>query len=168
MSDLIVIDGHNVVHAVDRYRHLKDGGMAEAMAMLMSDLVNLAGLIETEIIVVFDGRGARSSERISDRLTAIYSAGGQSADAVIERLVFEESGGRAMTVCTADNVMRKVVASKGVHSLFPAGLMDLMEDAVDEARPISAGDQSLRVEDHLSKSIIESLDRLRKRQKPPE
>lgn len=163
-SPLLLIDGHNVVHAVERYRRVeKSQAMRGAVDALINDLVNLAAGGGSEIIVVFDGREAGSSKAVSRGLTVVYSPGNRSADAVIERLVFKLANERDITVCTADYAQQKVVLREGVRRLFPSGLMDLMEEAIEEARPQRSVDRLLRVEDQLPEVVLEALDKMRKR-----
>ena len=160
---LLLIDGHNVVYAVERYRRVeKSQRMRGAVDALINDLVNLAGSGGLEIIVVFDGRDAGSSQTVSSGLTAVYSPGARSADSVIERLAFKLSNERDITVCTADYAQQKVVWREGVRRLFPSGLMDLMEEAGREAKPDERGDRSFRVEDRLPEAVRDALDKMRK------
>ena len=160
---LLLIDGHNVVHSVEKYRRLeKSQAMRGAVDALINDLVNLAGIDGSEIIAVFDGRDAGSSQTISSGLTAVYSPGARSADSVIERLVFKLSTERDITVCTADYAQQKVVWREGVRRLFPSGLMDLMDEADQEAQPDETGDRSFRVEDRLPATVRDVLDKMRK------
>lgn len=160
---LLLIDGHNVVHAVEKYGRVKKSqDMRSVVEALIKDLVNLAASGESEIIVVFDGRGAGSSQTVSPGLTVVYSPGARSADSVIERLVFKLSKERKITVCTADYVQQKVVWREGVRCLFPSGLMGLMEEAGAEAKPDEKGDRYLRVEDRIPEAIREALDKMRK------
>ena len=161
---LFLIDGHNVVHAVEKYRRVKKSqDMRSVVEALIKDLVNLAASGESEIIVVFDGRGAGSSQTVSPGLTTVYSPGAHSADSVIERLVFKLSTERDITVCTADYAQQKVVWREGVRRLFPSGLIDLIEEAGREAKPDKIGDRSFRVEDRLPEAVREALDKMRKK-----
>ncbi len=159
---LLLIDGHNVIYAIEKYRRCKDEeAMPAAIECLIQDLINLSGSGDADLIVVFDGRGGGSAEQVAPRLTVMFSATSQSADSVIERLVFKSASEREITVCTADYAQQKVIWRQGVRRLFPAGLMDLMSEAAEEARVQPRGDRSLRLEDRLPDSVRASLKEMR-------
>lgn len=160
---MIVIDGHNLVNKVEPYLTLKKTRMEDAVAALVGDLINLAGLVDEAIIVVFDGRDSGSESSPVPRVRVIYSAGGRTADSVIERLVFERAQDRTITVYTADMGLRNVVWRPGVRCVSPEGLVELMRELTEEARSKPPGDTRLRVEDRLTEEAKEKLDKLRHR-----
>jgi predicted RNA-binding protein with PIN domain len=164
MSGLLIIDGHNVVYAVGRYRELKDGaGMEAAVDRLVGDLLNLSGSVDPEIIIVFDGRGPGSAKKISAGLTVMYSAGGKSADQVIERMVFERHREEGLTVCTADYAQQKVIWREKVKRMVPTELMALMSATAEEAKDArTPGSKALHLEDRLPESIRRALDEMRR------
>lgn len=159
---LLLIDGHNVVFATKKYRQaLESQDMRGAVNVVVNDLVNLAASGGPEIIAVFDGREAGSSEVVSPGLRVVFSPGNRSADSVIERLVFNMANEWEITVCTADFAQQKVVLRDGVGRMFPSGLIDLMDDVSEESQPQRQGDRLLRVEDQLPDDIREALDKMR-------
>jgi len=161
MIDLLVIDGYNVIHALNRYRDLRREGMETAVDKLLADLINLTGSAGMDIVVVFDGRRAGSETKIG-RLTVVYSNAGQTADAVIERLVFESAGEVKIAVCTGDYAQQKVVGRRGVRRMAPRELEDLMAAAAEESKSPAAGAKRNRLEDGLSESMRRRLEEMRR------
>jgi len=88
MKTILIVDGHNVLHKLERYRQLKNQKFQLAADRLVVDLVNLSGSGDFEIIVVFDGGRATTESEVGD-VKVIYSGESKSADSIIEKLVFK-------------------------------------------------------------------------------
>ena len=108
--DLLVVDGYNVIFKSERYMARMDrSGVSDpfeqARELLISDVAAYAKG-KYEPIVVFDAAGNISPDRpytTRGGVRKIFSATGESADSVIERLVTEERlVPRAVTVVTSD------------------------------------------------------------------
>jgi hypothetical protein len=98
----LILDGYNLIGALDRYRAA--GTLDAARDLLVNDALKAAGWTGRLLIVVFDAhRGPepeRSESRAGGAVRVIYSAPGESADDVIERLLSRLEG--SATVYTAD------------------------------------------------------------------
>lgn len=159
--DLLIVDGYNVIHSIDRYRRLRKEDWEKAIEKLLLDLVNLAGMEDFDVKVVFDGRRQGSKKKIGG-LEVIYSSKRQSADAVIEKLVFECDGTGNIAVCTADYTQQKVVSRPGVRRMAPRELQELMTEKSEESEQITAKRKRDRIEDRLPDEIRRQLDEMRK------
>lgn len=148
------------MHALSRYDDMQKEDWAGAVDLLLADLINLAGLAGIDIDVVFDGKGA-GSETKTGRLKVVYSNSGQTADSVIERLVFQTEGQKDVAVCTGDYAQQKVIGRGCVRRLAPRELEDMMIRANDESRS-DAGAKRNHLEDKLPESIRRQLEAMRR------
>ncbi|MFL6032078.1 MAG: NYN domain-containing protein, partial [Rubrobacteraceae bacterium] len=87
MASYLILDGYNVVGALDRYRDADS--FDAARELLVNDALKAAGWTGRRIIVVFDAHRSPESEKLERRaggaVLVVYSAPGESADDVIER-----------------------------------------------------------------------------------
>lgn len=159
--NMLIIDGYNVIHALARYRELNSADGKDAVDKLINDLVNLTGSSGIDITVVFDGR-RDGSETKTGRLTVVYSSGKQSADSVIERLVFDAGDDRKIAVCTGDYAQQKVVGRRGVRRMAPRELEDMLTESPQDSREATKVKKRNRVEDRLPEDIKSKLEDLRR------
>ena len=91
MTSYLILDGYNVIGALERYAPAASGGLDASRELLVNDALKAAGWTGRRIIVVFDAHGGPDPERTEPRaggvVRVIYSAPGESADDVIERLL---------------------------------------------------------------------------------
>ena len=115
--ELLVVDGYNVIHKSARYLELvdevDDGDPFErARTKLIGDVASFAQH-RYDAVVVFDAAENLSSQRpnLSQAgIRVLFSEPGQSADAVIERLVTNARlQARSATVVTSDSTIRATV-----------------------------------------------------------
>ena len=145
---LLVVDGYNVLRATPRYAALMDerpdrihvsaggsgraagGGMIgvdpfeRAREALVADVAAFAqGSYEATI--VYDGANNLSPDRPATKTAGVrivFSAQGESADAVIERLCAQaHRSGRDIALVTSDNTIRSTTSPLPVHRVrqFP-------------------------------------------------
>ena len=62
MASYLIVDGYNVIGALDRYGTA--GGLDEARELLINDALKAAGWTGRQIIVVFDAHRSPESERV--------------------------------------------------------------------------------------------------------
>lgn len=173
--ELLVVDGYNVIHATDRYERLVDAHTnparldtdpyVRAREALLSDVAAFAhGTYEP--IIVYDAAGNPAPEHPelkSGGVRMLFSAAGQSADELIERLVRQAlDEGRAVTLVTSDGTIRSTVGlgPGDVRCISSALLVREMEgDAAELER-----DRNTAVHTHLTlgdRLPPEQRDRLR-------
>ena len=156
------MDGYNVIGALDRYRAA--GSLDAARELLINDALKAAGWTGRPLIVVFDADRGLGSERAELRaggaVRVVYSAPGESADDVIERLVsrLEHSD----TVFTADFALQRTAFARGSTRATPREFADLL----DELRAVTRTPdvpRKVRVADHLSPETLRKLEEIRRR-----
>ena len=168
--ELLVVDGYNVIYKSARYLarmdETADGDPFEqARDLLVADVAAYAkGRYEP--VIVFDAAGNVSPERpdlSKAGVRLVFSPAGESADAVIERLVTEQRLlPRAVTVVTSDNTIRATVGGIPVTRVSSDVLVTNM-DALDvEYRQANAERQTqhMRLKDRIDPAAREKLWRL--------
>jgi uncharacterized protein len=162
MAPYLILDGYNVIGALDRYRDA--GSLDTARELLISDALKAAGWTGREIIVVFDAHRGLQPERVVQRaggaVRLIYSALGQSADDVIERLLGNLDG--PATVYTADFALQRTALARGVSRATPREFADLLDELPAVTRS-PEGLRRSRISECLSPETLRKLEEIRRR-----
>ena len=158
----LILDAYNVIGALDRYRDT--GSLEAARDLLINDALKAAGWTGKPLIVVFDahrGPGPERSElRAGGAVRIVYSAPGQSADDVIERLLatLEDSA----TVYTADFAIQRTALARGSTRATPREFAILLDELPAVTRSPNLQRKS-RVADRLSVETLLKLEEIRRR-----
>ena len=164
MASYLILDGYNVIGALDRYRPAATGGLDESRDLLINDALKAAGWTGRRIIVVFDAHGGPDPERTEPRaggaVRVIYSAPGDSGDDVIERLL--GSLGAFATLYTGDFALQRTALARGVSRATPREFSDLLDELPAVTRN-PANLRHSRVADRLSPETLRKLEEVRRR-----
>ena len=156
------MDGYNVIGALDRYRAA--GSLDAARELLINDALKAAGWTGRPLIVVFDADRGLGSERAELRaggaVRVVYSAPGESADDVIERLVSRLE--HSATVFTADFALQRTALARGSSRATPREFADLLDELPAVTRTPDVP-RKVRVADHLSPETLRKLEEIRRR-----
>ena len=156
------MDGYNVIGALDRYRAA--GSLDAARELLINDALKAAGWTGRSLIVVFDADRGLGSERAELRaggaVRVVYSAPGESADDVIERLVSRLE--HSATVFTADFALQRTALARGSTRATPREFADLLDELPAVTRTPDVP-RKVRVADHLSPETLRQLEEIRRR-----
>ncbi len=115
---VLIVDGHSIIHAWPELHSMHGRGRPEERAgareTLVRELRSLQDNSGDQVVVVFDGRGARlSTENFPDSVQIFYSPEGKTADDIIERLVAKYASTLDVTVATNDGLERQTVMALG-------------------------------------------------------
>lgn len=161
MTAYLILDGYNVIGAIERYRA---GSLDESRELLVNDALKAAGWTGREIIVVFDAHRGSEPERVELRaggvVRLIYSAPGESADDVIERLLGNLD--RPATIYTADFALQRTALARGVSRATPREFAELLDELPAVTRS-PAGPRRSRISDRLSPETLRKLEEIRRR-----
>ncbi|MDO4849078.1 MAG: NYN domain-containing protein [Coriobacteriia bacterium] len=168
--DLLVVDGYNVIFKSERYLARMDrSGVSDPFEqsrdLLISDVAAYAKG-KYEPVIVFDAANNVSPERpytAKGGVRTIFSKTGESADAVIERLVTEERlAPHAVTVVTSDSTIRATVGGVPVSKISSDVLVhDVDALAVEyESENAARQRQRMTLEDRLSPEQRQKLWKL--------
>jgi len=129
MSDaaksFLIVDGNNVIHAWSELASLRRRSGETARQELRRVLASYADLAEERVVLVFDGRGATTTEeREPGGLQVFFSAAGSSADAVIERLTASYASRFAITVASDDRAEQDLVVAAGGTAISTEALRE--------------------------------------------
>jgi predicted RNA-binding protein with PIN domain len=164
MASYLILDGYNVIGAIERYRTGTTGGLDESRELLVNDALKAAGWTGREIIIVFDAHHSPEPERMELRaggaLRVVYSAPNESADDVIERLLGDLDG--PATVYTADFALQRTALARDVSRATPREFADLLDELPAVTRSPEVPRRS-RISDRLSPEILRKLEEIRRR-----
>ena len=133
--EYLLVDGHSVIFAWPELRTLHVRRMAaarEALVKLLTDYQDQSGV---RVVLVFDGRGVRTSEEAAspDGIQVFYASADRTADSVIERLVAKYAADYRITVATSDHLEQQTAISFGAAGCVSAeGLRDVLAAATRE------------------------------------
>jgi uncharacterized protein len=164
LASYLILDGYNVIGALDRYGTRVTGSLDASRELLLNDALKAAGWTGRQIMVVFDAHGGPDPERTELRaggaLRVIYSAPGESADDVIERLL--ANLGASATVYTGDFALQRTALARGVSRATPHEFATLLDELPAVSRSPDAPRRS-RIADRLSPETLRKLEEIRRR-----
>jgi predicted RNA-binding protein with PIN domain len=158
----LILDGYNVIGALDRYR--QSDSLDAARELLRNDALKASGWTGRPLILVFDahmGPGPGHSERrAGGAVRIIYSAPGESADDVIERLLATLEDGA--TVYTADFALQRTALARGSTRATPREFATLLDELPATTHSPDVPRKS-RLGDRLSLETLRKLEEIRRR-----
>ena len=164
MKRYLVLDGYNIIGALERYATRSTGSLDASRELLVGDALKAAGWTGQEIIVVFDAshnpEPGRTELRAGGAVRVIYSAPNESADDAIERLV--RSHANSFTVCTADFALQRTALALGAARSTPREFEALLDELPALTRTPDVPFRA-RVAERLPPETIRSLEELRRR-----
>ena len=164
MGSFLILDGYNVIGALDRYAPAATGGLGESRDLLVNDALKAAGWTGRKMIVVFDAQGGPGPERTELRaggaVRVVYSAPGESADDVIERLLGRL--GASATIYTGDFALQRTALARGASRATAREFADLLDELPAVTRSPDAPRRS-RIADRLSPETLRKLEEIRRK-----
>ncbi|MFZ4483288.1 MAG: NYN domain-containing protein [Chthoniobacterales bacterium] len=118
--NFLLVDAHNVIFARPDLAALHRRHPAAAREQLIRLLERHQDAADIRVVVVFDGgANRRPTSEVSEPagVQVIYPQAGQSADAIIERLVVKYAGQHQLTVATNDNLIRTAAGAAGASTM---------------------------------------------------
>ena len=164
MASYLILDGYNLIGALERYGTRTTGSLDASRELLINDALKATGWTSRQIILVFDAHGSpepeRSELRAGGAVRVIYSAPGESADDVIERLLEGLDG--SATVYTADFALQRSTLARGSTRATPQEFADLLDELPAVTRAPEARRRS-RISDRLSPETLRKLEEIRRK-----
>jgi len=108
----LIIDGYNALHYIPEFRKYISGDIEEGRHQLIDLVSNYQGYHGGKVTLVFD---AHKTARIAKDRSAyrnieiIFSRKNETADSVIEKMVYESDDKDSICVVTSDRVFRMTV-----------------------------------------------------------
>ena len=135
--EFLLIDAHNVIFAHPRLSARQRRNPAAAREELVRLLERHQDASGIRVVVVFDGGAqAKASTGLSGPagVQVFYPQSGQTADAIIERLVLKYAATHRMTVATNDNLIRTAAVAAGASTIDAEGLFEQIGRTDEELR----------------------------------
>ncbi len=125
----LIVDGHSVIFAWPELLKLHRRRTALARDELIKQLTAYQDASGVRVVAVFDGKGGKLTEDSTPGgIQVFYSATGQTADAVVERLCATYASGHDITVATSDLLEQQTVTSFGALAISVELLRKLVEE----------------------------------------
>jgi len=138
MSDEhILVDGHNILHQWDELRPALAQSHATGRDALILLLTRFHDCHGGKLTLVFDGNtGSQKNESsktgLKTDISVFYSAAGESADAVIERIVGQSSRPDQFLVATDDHAEQNLVEAMGARVVSSVVFHAMLEDRLKD------------------------------------
>ncbi|MBP3315893.1 MAG: TetM/TetW/TetO/TetS family tetracycline resistance ribosomal protection protein [Clostridia bacterium] len=116
-KNIIIIDGYNVIYSWESLKELADFSLEKARETLMDILSDYVAFTKVEIILVFDAylvKDGVGSDFTHDGYRVVYTKQDETADAFIERMMFELGSDYSIKVVTGDKLVQFSAVSSGI------------------------------------------------------
>ena len=163
MNRLLIVDGYNLIHASERYLKWSKRDFEMARVKLIEDLAMLKATNDYDVTLVFDAAMTKSPNRSHTNILGIdvmFTKAGETADAMIERMVYNSKYDGDIIVATSDYTQQKVIFKPGVTRRSARELLvelDTQEREIKE-QPKKSG--RFRLEDRLDSAVRNALERI--------
>ena len=161
MASYLILDGYNVIGALERYRDAES--FDAARELLITDVFKAAGWTGGTVVVVFDAHRSpeprRDESRAGGRVRIVYSGYGESADDVIERFLTSLDG--SATVYTADFALQRATLAQGSTRATPREFANLLDELPAVTRNPDRPHAS-KLGDYISPETMLALEKLRR------
>jgi uncharacterized protein len=126
----LIVDGHSIIFSWPELLALHQRNTAIARDSLVKTLTAYQDVSGTQVVVVFDGKGAMVNKiEEPGGIQIFYSNSGRTADEIVERLVAKYAKKFSITVATADLLEQQTVTSFGAEPIGSEGLRRMIQDA---------------------------------------
>jgi len=126
----LIVDGHSVIFAWPELRKLHSRRTGQAREELVRILTEYQDASGVRVVAVFDGQGGKASETTEPGgIQIFYSAAGQTADDIVERLVAKYASQHEITVATSDHMEQQTATTFGALVVSADGLRDYLDEA---------------------------------------
>jgi hypothetical protein len=157
-QEFLIVDGYNIIYAWPEFDQIRESGLNHARSRLIAVLADYAPLSGHKVIVVFDAYqvkcGAERTE-VVDGVEVIYTRQGETADALIERLVGSFSQEGTVYVATSDWAEQRIIFGRGAFRLTPAELKLQVERIKRESKRYYS--QVLPADSYLENRLLEKI-----------
>jgi predicted RNA-binding protein with PIN domain len=129
-AQYLIVDGHSVIFAWPELRALHNRRTSLARDALVKKLRDYQDWTGVNVAVVFDGKGPTVSVSSDPgEIQTFYSAKGQTADSIIERLASKYAPRFKLLVATSDFLEQETASACGAECISAEALRWLLEEA---------------------------------------
>ncbi|MCD5406172.1 MAG: NYN domain-containing protein [Desulfotomaculum sp.] len=167
MANHYIIDGYNVIHAWPDFQKTMAAAFEHTRERLIAMASEFMASTGEKVIIVFDAHlvpaGYEHVEQ-ADNVKIYYTKHGQTADAMIEKLVGKINQQGTVYVVTSDWDEQRVIFGRGAYRLTPGEFRHLIERAQKEShnhmKKITPAENYL--ENRLQSEVRAKLEQIRR------
>jgi len=169
LREYLIVDGYNIINNWPILVELKNDNLELARDKLIEMLQNYQGVQDINIIIVFDAHLSSAKMRTTSnqgRVQILYTKAGETADALIERMISEIPARSKITVVTNDWNEQRIILGKGALRMTSRELMHRLT-ATEEIIHSKSDNSVMRIksiEDRLGAQVKRKLEEWRRKQ----
>ena len=125
--NMVIIDGYNLIYSDARLKDTALFSLEKAREELMDLLSNYVAYTKTELLLVFDAylvKDGEGTEFIHDGYKVVYTKANQTADAYIERIMYELGPDYSIRVVTNDRLLQFSAVHSGISRVTAKEFLD--------------------------------------------
>lgn len=129
MSDVILVDGYNLIHALGMIQHhMPRGGLEASRRRLLEFLATAFQGRDAIVTVVFDARSGNGKRSLVQAgMYVQFSGQGESADDLIERMIDENDDTDQLIVVSNDARLQHAAKRAGARPWSHDDLLDFLQ-----------------------------------------
>ena len=115
--NMVIIDGYNLIYADDRLKETALFSLEKAREELMDLLSSYVAYTKTELVLVFDAylvKEGEGAEYPHDGYRVVYTKANQTADAYIEKMMYELGPDYSIRMVTNDRLLQFSAVQSGI------------------------------------------------------
>jgi len=141
--NLVIIDGYNIINDWSLLKkELEKSGFEHARNKLIEIMAEYHSFTGDRVVVVFDGHLSNRPQITKTNelgIEVLFSKRHQTADSVIERLVYQERGvGKTILVATRDVAMKRIIWGLDCFTISSQRLEDMVKEVKSEIKALSS------------------------------
>ena len=167
MPNYYIIDGYNIIYAWSDFKKILEVDFDHARDKLIALMSNFVAATGSIGIIVFDAHLVKSGTEYTKRIDDVeiyYTAQGETADSLIERLVGKLSRQGNVYVVTSDWDEQRIIFGRGAYRVTPKEFSCLVEGVKKEThshvKPVLPTENYL--ENRLQQGIRKKLEQWRR------
>ena len=171
MAEVHLVDGYNVLYQSQKLLKLIRQDMETAREAFIDKVAHYCIQTGHHVVVVFDGRGPQVVQKVAHNrnvpsLEVLYSPGHLTADAVIERMVYQAPRKMEVIVVTSDRGVRDLCRGMGSLVMDAPNFLMAIEETKSAIRETVANTRKpapSHLEERLDEASLAKLAALRKK-----
>lgn len=145
---LLLIDGYNLIYAWPKLKDLADTNMDSAREELIDIIQNYSGSSDAHIQLIFDGYRRPGNPGGKDgydyNIEVVYTKEAETADAYIERTIYEKGKKCEIEVVTSDRLVQMAALGDGALRISSAEFCEVVESNLENMRTALKNQGSFR------------------------
>ncbi len=132
---MLIIDAYNLIYSWDELKETANFSLEKARDELMDILSSYVAYTKYDLILVFDAylvKDGEGSDFIRDGYRVVYTKQDQTADAFIEKIIFELGPNYDIRVVTGDKLLQFSAVHSGISRMTPREFADELTSVGNE------------------------------------